>query len=142
MGAGTARRTAATMAWISSGSSSSTAPPRWRFTVLAGQPKFRSMPAGASSARRAAFSARHTGSLPSSCGRTGTPAGVRLPCFSSGTTRTKLREGSNWSVMRMNSDTQRSTPPTRVRMSRRPWSSRPSIGASTRVGVKGVFRSK
>ena len=133
MSAGTARRTDATMRPTSSGSSSSTAPPRCRFTVLAGQPKLRSMPAGRSSASRAAFSAMQCGSEPSSCGRTGTPAGVRLPFSSSGTTRVKLRAGSSWSVTRMNSDTQRSTPPTRVSTSRSVWSSRPSIGARIRV---------
>ena len=87
----------------------------------------------ASPSSRAAFSAMQCGSEPSSCGRTGTPASVRLPLSSSGTTRVKLRAGSSWSVTRMNSDTQRSTPPTRVSTSRSVWSSRPSIGARIRV---------
>ena len=111
---GTARRTAATMACTTSGSSSSTAPPRWRLTVGAGQPKFRSTPSAPISASRAPLSAITAGSLPSSCGRTGTPAAVRLPFSNSGTTRVNTRGGSRRSVTRMNSDTQRSIPPTRV----------------------------
>ena len=82
--AGTARRTAATRVAIASGSCSIDAPPPWRFTVLAGQPKFRSMPSGCRRASAAAFSAMLTGSEPSNCARTGTPARVRLPCRSSG----------------------------------------------------------
>ena len=92
------------------------------------------------SARRAALSAMHAGSEPSSCARTGTPAGVRLPLSSSGTMRMNTRSGSNWSVMRMNSETQRSMPPTRVRMSRSTKSSSPSMGASKTSGVtKGLL---
>jgi hypothetical protein len=45
----------------------------------AGQPKFRSTPAGPKAGQHAALSARQAGSLPSSCGRTGMPAGVRPP---------------------------------------------------------------
>jgi len=134
---GTARRTAEAMACSSSGSISKAAPPPCRLTTLAGQPKFRSMPAGPSVARRAAFSAMQPGSEPSSCARTGTPACVRPPWSSSGTMRVKTRSGSNWSVMRMNSDTQRSMPPTRVRMSRSGKSSRPSMGASRMVMAIG-----
>ena len=82
-------------------------------------------------ATRAALSARQAGSEPSSCGRTGTPAGVRPPWASSGTTRKNTRSGSKVLVTRMNSETQRSIPPTRVSTSRNTKSSRPSIGART-----------
>ena len=128
--AGTARRTAATIACTSSGSSSSTAPPRCRLTVGAGQPKLRSMPSGpsAASARRVVGQAgRVRAEQLRAHRRAGGACGCR--CASSGIRRRNTRSGSNWSVTRMNSDTQRSTPPTRVSTSRRLWSSRPSIGA-------------
>jgi hypothetical protein len=81
---GTARRTAQAMAWSSSGSSSSAAPPRWRLTVGAGQPKLRSMPAGLSRTSWAALSAMQAGSEPSSWTRTGVPLEVALPARNSG----------------------------------------------------------
>ena len=42
----------------------------------------------------------------------------------------KARRGSTVLVTRMNSDTHKSTPPTRVSMSRKVWSSSPSMGAN------------
>jgi hypothetical protein len=105
---GTAARTAAAMSCSSSGSPSRAAPPRWRLTSGAGQPKLRSMPAGASPARRAAFPARHCGSEPISCTRTGVPASVRAPASSSGPMRVKLFRGSRVPVTRTNSVTHQS----------------------------------
>ncbi|SST12061.1 Uncharacterised protein [Acinetobacter baumannii] len=117
------------MSCISSGSLSNTAPPRERFTVLAGQPKFRSITGAPSSQANAALSARHAGSEPSNCTRIGVPAQVRLPSRSSGASLWKAVAGSRRSVMRMNSVTHQSMPPTRVSTSRRISSTRPSIGA-------------
>ncbi len=54
------------------------------FTVLAGQPKFKSITCEPNSHANAAFSARHTGSEPSNCTRNGTPAAVWAPVSSSG----------------------------------------------------------
>ena len=62
-------------------------------------------------------------------GHTGTPAYVRAPCASSGTVRKSAFSDISVCVMRMNSDTHFSTPPTRVRMSRNTKSRSPSMGA-------------
>ena len=100
-----ANATAETILLNNSGSSSSMAPPPWRLTVGAGQPKLRSMPAGASAASCAALSARHSGSLPRSCTSTGVPAVVRLALSSSGQMRRKVRGGNRLPDTRTNSVT-------------------------------------
>ena len=83
----------------------SAAPPRWRLTQGAGQPKLRSIAGGASAASRAALPAMQSGSLPSNCTATGVPAAVRPPCCSSGEMRKKARVGNDDPDTRTNSVT-------------------------------------
>jgi hypothetical protein len=129
--AGTAARTAPAMRCSSSGSSSSAAPPRLRFTSGVGQPKLRSMPKGLSCARWAALAAIRAGSEPSNWMRTGVPLAVREPVFSSGERRVKQECGSSVVVTRTNSVTHQSYPPAEVSTARNTSSARPSIGART-----------
>ena len=126
------------MRYNTSGSCNKAAPPPCRLTCLAGQPKFKSTPSHPIPATRAALSAKQWGSDPNNCGRTDTPAGVRPPLSNSGTTRKKARSGSRVLVTRINSETQRSTPPMRVNTSRRTQSSSPSMGARMITGVARV----
>ena len=62
-----------------------------------------SMPAGLCFTSRRALPAMKCGSEPSNWTRIGVPAGVRLPFFSSGQVRRKVRLGRTLSVTRTNS---------------------------------------
>ena len=78
-----------------------------RFTVFAGQPKFRSIPGAPRAAARTALAASAGPSLPSSCTYTGTPHGVVPPRASSGHRRRNTRSGRRRSETRTNSVTAR-----------------------------------